>query len=114
MENAFCKMCVTVCGSFYLEESTVAGYGNRIQVKYTAKWGVQIEGMIFLTRSRKNSFLLFLWERQGAVFSTGKIRDEFLHWDAFSLFIEISHFLRLKKKSVNVILEGAEHLLVSG
>ena len=29
----------------------VAGYGNRIRVKYTAKWGVQIAGMIFQTRS---------------------------------------------------------------
>ena len=28
-----------------------AGYGNRIQAKYTAKWGVQIAGMIFQTRS---------------------------------------------------------------
>ena len=25
--------------------------GNRIRVKYTAKWGVQIAGMIFQTRS---------------------------------------------------------------
>ena len=28
------------------------GYGNRIRAKYTAKWGVQIAGMIFQTRSR--------------------------------------------------------------
>ena len=28
-----------------------AGYDNRIRVKYTAKWGVQIAGMIFQTRS---------------------------------------------------------------
>ena len=27
------------------------GYGNRIRAKYTAKWGVQIAGMIFQTRS---------------------------------------------------------------
>mgnify|MGYP000060842685 CR=1 FL=1 len=33
----------------------VAGYGNRIRVKYTAKWGVQIAGMIFQTRSSMNS-----------------------------------------------------------
>ena len=29
-----------------------SGYGNRIRVKYTAKWGVQIAGMIFQTHSR--------------------------------------------------------------
>lgn len=28
------------------------GYDNRIRTKYTAKWGVQIAGMIFQTRSR--------------------------------------------------------------
>ena len=27
------------------------GYGNRIRVKAPAKWGVQIVGMIFQTRS---------------------------------------------------------------
>ena len=27
------------------------GYGNRIRAKYTAKWDVQIAGMIFQTRS---------------------------------------------------------------
>ena len=29
----------------------VAGYGNRMRVKYTAKWGLQIAEMIFQTRS---------------------------------------------------------------
>ena len=28
------------------------GYDNRIRIKYIAKWGVQIAGMIFQTRSR--------------------------------------------------------------
>ena len=51
LENAFCKMCVTICGRFHPDEGAVAGYGNRIRVKYTAKWGVQIAGMIFQTRS---------------------------------------------------------------
>ena len=45
-------MCVTICGRFRSDEGVVAGYGNRIRVKYTAKWGVQIAGMIFQTRSR--------------------------------------------------------------
>ena len=44
-------MCVTICGRFCPDEGAVAGYGNRIRVKYTAKWGVQIAGMIFQTRS---------------------------------------------------------------
>ena len=45
-------MCVTICGRFHPDEGAAAGYGNRIRVKYTAKWGVQIAGMIFQTRSR--------------------------------------------------------------
>ena len=42
-------MCVTICGRFCPDEGVVAGYDNRIRVKYTAKWGVQIAGMIFQT-----------------------------------------------------------------
>ena len=45
-------MCVTVCGRFCLNEGGVAGYVNRMKVKYAAKWGLQIAGMIFQTRSR--------------------------------------------------------------
>ena len=51
-------MCVTICGRFLPDEGAVAGYGNRIRVKYTAKWGVQIAGMIFQTRSRIFYFLI--------------------------------------------------------
>ncbi|MFR8219980.1 MAG: DUF6783 domain-containing protein [Blautia faecis] len=29
-------MCVTICGRFCSDEGAVAGYGNRIRVKYTA------------------------------------------------------------------------------
>ena len=47
LKKAFCKMCVTICGRFCPDEGAVAGYGNRIRAKYTAKWGVQIAGMIF-------------------------------------------------------------------
>ena len=32
-------------------------YDNRIRVKYTAKWGVQIAGMILGAGSRKNNKL---------------------------------------------------------
>ena len=45
-------MCVTICGRFCSDEGIVAGYDNRIRAKYTTKWGVQIAGMIFQTRSR--------------------------------------------------------------
>ena len=43
-------------------EGAVAGYGNRIRAKYTAKWGVQIAGMIFQVRSNvfSNSFITIL------------------------------------------------------
>ena len=51
LKKAFCKMCVTICGRFCPDEGAVAGYDNRIRVKYTAKWGVQIAGMIFQTGS---------------------------------------------------------------
>ena len=44
-------MYVTICGIFCPDEGAVAGYGNRIRVKSTAKWGVQIAEMIFQTRS---------------------------------------------------------------
>ena len=53
LKKAFCKMCVTVCGRFRSDKGAVAGYGNRIRAKYTAKWGVQIAGMIFQTRSKR-------------------------------------------------------------
>ena len=45
-------MCVTICGRFRPDEGAVAGYSNQIRVKYTAKRGVQIAGMIFQTGSR--------------------------------------------------------------
>ena len=54
-------MCVTVCGRFCLNEGGVAGYVNRMKVKYAAKWGVQIAGMIFQTRSRFGS-MLYMWD----------------------------------------------------
>ena len=39
-------------GDFVLNEGGVAGYVNRMKAKYTAKWGVQIAGMIFQTGSK--------------------------------------------------------------
>ena len=52
LEKAFRELRVPVCGRFYPNEGGVAGYGNRMRVKYTAKWGLQIAEMIFQTRSR--------------------------------------------------------------
>ena len=42
LAEGFLQMCVTICGKFSSNESVVAGYIGRIQVKYTAKWNVQI------------------------------------------------------------------------
>ena len=52
LKKAFRELRVSVCGRFYPNEGGVAGYGNRMRVKYTAKWGLQIAEMIFQTRSR--------------------------------------------------------------
>ena len=61
LKKAFCKMCATICGRFRPDEGAVAGYGNRIRVKSPAKWGVQIAGMIFQTRSSPDQSLLLPW-----------------------------------------------------
>ena len=45
-------MCVTICGKFCLDEGALVGYAGRIRAKYTAKWDVQIVGMIFQTGSK--------------------------------------------------------------
>ncbi|MDB6490266.1 hypothetical protein PMO87_15825 [Blautia wexlerae] len=37
---------------FFYGLKNLMGYDNRIRTKYTAKWGVQIAGMIFQTRSK--------------------------------------------------------------
>ena len=57
LKNAFCKMCVTICGRFRPDEGAVAGYSNQIRLRYTAKRGVQIAGMIFQTGSRSGIIL---------------------------------------------------------
>ena len=45
-------MYAAICWKFRLNEGGAAGCVNRMKAKYTAKWGVQIAGMIFQTRSR--------------------------------------------------------------
>ena len=57
-------MCVTICGRFWLDEGAVAGYGNRIQAKSPAKWGVQIVGMFLNTR--KEGRVCNMKKKQGA------------------------------------------------
>ena len=52
LKKVFRELRVSACGRFYPNEGGVAGYGNRMRVKYTAKWGLQIAEMIFQTRSR--------------------------------------------------------------
>ena len=38
-------------------------YSNRIRTKYTAKWGVQIVGMIFQTRSNTTKSEAGIWKK---------------------------------------------------
>ena len=52
LQKAFHNMCVTICGRFHPDKGAVAGCDNRIRVKFPAKWGVHIAGMIFQTRSK--------------------------------------------------------------
>ena len=61
-------MCVTICGRFCPDEGVVVGYDNRIRVKYTAKWGVQIAGMIFQTGSSISSDCIFIFEKNLFIF----------------------------------------------
>ncbi|MGN8632508.1 DUF6783 domain-containing protein [Blautia sp. HCP3S3_G3] len=45
-------MCVTICGEFDSNEGGIAGYVDRMRDKFPSKWGVQMPGMNFQTRSR--------------------------------------------------------------
>ena len=59
LKKAFRELQVSVCGRFYPNEGGVAGYDNRMRVKYTAKWGLQIAEMIFQTRSSITGIVLY-------------------------------------------------------
>ena len=69
LKKAFRELRVSVCGRFYPNESGVASYGNRMRVKYTAKWGLQIAEMIFQTRSKADAERLPVpgWGNMGRV-----------------------------------------------
>jgi GTP-binding protein EngB required for normal cell division len=69
------KAIVPVRGRFYPNKGGVAGYGNRMRVKYTAKWSLQIAEMIFQTRS--STFFLHTKACNG-VSKTGKRCQFFL------------------------------------
>jgi len=60
LKKAFRELRVPVCGRFYPNEGGVAGYGNRMRAKYTAKWGLQIAEMIFQTRSSAGCQISFI------------------------------------------------------
>ena len=51
MKKAFRQMYFTLSGRFVPNKGGVAGYVDRIWRKYHAKWGMQMTGMIFQTRS---------------------------------------------------------------
>jgi len=51
-ENAFCQMRVTLQASWTTNVQDDVGDLTRMRARYTAKWGVQLAGMIFQTRSR--------------------------------------------------------------
>ena len=92
LKNAFCKMCITICGRFRLNEGGVAGYVNRMKAKYTVNWGVQIAGMIFQTRSNIHEQMLLLVEPSfGLLFF-------------IILFLHHSSKYHSSKKSLNFLL----------
>ena len=60
LKIAFRQLCVPLCGRFGPDEGGVAGYVDRIGTKYTAKWGVQMAGMNFQTRSSQEREPVYL------------------------------------------------------
>ena len=51
-ENAFCQMRVALQASWTTNVQDDVGDLTRMRARYTAKWGVQLAGMIFQARSR--------------------------------------------------------------
>ena len=52
LKITFRQMCVTICGKFDSNEGGIAGYVDRMRVKFLAKWGVHMTGMNFQTSSK--------------------------------------------------------------
>ena len=86
-------MCVTICGIFCPDEGAVAGYGNRIRAKYTAKWGVQIAGMIFQTRS--------------SVFAQVRKDSEYKQTEEDNAMSNLSHLDALEAEAIYIMREVA-------
>ncbi len=87
------KMCVTICGRFCSDEGVVAGYDNRIRTKYTAKWGVQIAGMIFQTRS--------------SVFAQVRKDSEYKQTEEDNAMSNLSHLDALEAEAIYIMREVA-------
>ena len=86
-------MCVTICGRFCSDEGVVAGYDNRIRTKYTAKWGVQIAGMIFQTRS--------------SVFAQVRKDSEYKQTEEDNAMSNLSHLDALEAEAIYIMREVA-------
>ena len=86
-------MCVTIYGRFCSDEGVVAGYDNRIRTKYTAKWGVQIAGMIFQTRS--------------SVFAQVRKDSEYKQTEEDNAMSNLSHLDALEAEAIYIMREVA-------
>ena len=86
-------MCVIICGRFCPDEGAVAGYDNRIRTKYTAKWGVQIAGMIFQTRS--------------SVFAQVRKDSEYKQTEEDNAMSNLSHLDALEAEAIYIMREVA-------
>ena len=71
-----------------LSDEGAIGYGNRIRAKYTAKWGVQIAGMIFQTGS--NVLMLI-----HAAYFTDQALEDMVH---NSLIVTSQYFKTMKEQ----------------
>ena len=69
------------------------GYDNRIRTKYTAKWGVQIAGMIFQTRS--------------SVFAQVRKDSEYKQTEEDNAMSNLSHLDALEAEAIYIMREVA-------
>ena len=69
------------------------GYDNRIRTKYTAKWGVQIAGMIFQTRS--------------SVFAQVRKDSEYKQTEEDNAMSNVSHLDALEAEAIYIMREVA-------
>ena len=66
LKKAFRELRFLVYGRSYPNGGGVAGYSNRMRVKYAIKWGLQIAEIIFQTRSKLA--VAVLTSRQDTIF----------------------------------------------